>query len=346
VSAELEGSAGESAWPRATADLPGSGGHWKVSPEDFVVEELPAYVPSGAGEHLYLWIEKRGRSTQDVVRALARATGVREDDIGVAGQKDRQAVTRQFLSLPAKAEAALSAFVLPDVKILSTARHGNKLRTGHLAGNRFELWVRDVKDAGAARAVLERLARDGVPNYFGEQRFGVKDDNAALGKLLLLGERLPSKPDRFRRKLYLSAFQSLLFNRALAARVEEKTFHRALAGDVLRKEASGGVFVCEDVGVDQPRVDAWEVSPAGPMFGPKMIAAHGSVAAVESRLLEAEGLTLEIFERGKGETEGTRRPYRIPLKNAEAESVGSDLHLRFDLPRGAYATVVLAELVK
>ncbi len=332
--------------PRLTADVPGCGGAFKLVPEDFEVEEVPAYEPSGEGEHLYLWVEKRGRDTREVVRALCAALGVDEGDVGVAGMKDRQAITRQLLSVPAKAEARLADFSLEGVSVLWSKRHGNKLRTGHLRGNRFRLRLRGVKDVGAARESFARLGARGVPNYFGEQRFGREGDNADLGRLLLLGQRLPRRPDKFQRKLYLSAFQSRLFNRALADRLRAGTFDTALLGDVLRKEETGGLFVCEAPEVDGPRVASWEVSPAGPLFGPKMTASAQAVAEAEAKLLVDEGVTLDDFRRGGDETQGGRRPYRVRLTGPSLEVDGEDLVLAFELPKGSYATEVLRELMK
>jgi tRNA pseudouridine13 synthase len=332
--------------PRLTEDVPGCGGAFKLVPEDFEVEELPAYEPSGEGEHLYLWVEKRGRDTREVVKALAGALGVDEGDIGVAGMKDRQAITRQLLSVPAKAEPRVADFALEGVRVLWTRRHGNKLRTGHLKGNRFRLRLRGVKDVGAARESFSRLGARGVPNYFGDQRFGREGDNADFGRLLVLGQRLPRRPDKFQRKLYLSAFQSRLFNRALVERLRAGTFDTALPGDVLRREDSGGLFVCEAPEVDGPRVASFEVSPAGPLFGPKMTAATHAVAEAEAKLLADEGVTLDDFKRGGDETQGGRRPYRVRLGNPALEVEGEDLVLTFELPKGSYATEVLHELLK
>jgi tRNA pseudouridine13 synthase len=332
--------------PRLTEDVPGCGGAFKLVPEDFEVEELPAYEPSGEGEHLYLWVEKRGRDTRELVKALAGALGVDEGDIGVAGMKDRQAITRQLLSVPAKAEPRVADFALEGVRVLWTRRHGNKLRTGHLKGNRFRLRLRGVKDVGAARESFTRLGARGVPNYFGDQRFGREGDNADFGRLLVLGQRLPRRPDKFQRKLYLSAFQSRLFNRALVERLRAGTFDTALLGDVLRREDSGGLFVCEAPEVDGPRVASFEVSPAGPLFGPKMTAATHAVAEAEAKLLADEGVTLDDFKRGGDETQGGRRPYRVRLGNPALEVEGEDLVLTFELPKGSYATEVLHELLK
>ena len=332
--------------PRLTEDVPGCGGAFKLVPEDFEVEELPAYQPSGEGDHLYLWLEKRGRDTREVVKALASALGVDEGDVGVAGMKDRQAITRQLLSVPAKGEARLPEFSLEGVSVLWSRRHGNKLRTGHLKGNRFRLRLRGVKDVGAARESFTRLGTRGVPNYFGDQRFGREGDNADFGRLLVLGQRLPRRPDKFQRKLYLSAFQSRLFNQALVDRLRAGTFDTALLGDVLRKEDSGGLFVCEAPEVDGPRAASFEVSPAGPLFGPKMTAAAHAVAEAEAKLLVDEGVTLDDFRRGGDETQGGRRPYRVRLGNPSLEVDGEDLVLTFELPKGSYATEVLHELLK
>lgn len=333
-----------------TGELPGTGGLLKAVPEDFEVEEVPAYLPSGEGEHLFMWVEKVGRNTQDVVRALAQVAGVDEREIGYAGMKDRQGVTRQFFSVPARTEAKVASFAQPGMRVLEAKRHGNKLRTGHLRGNRFRIRLRDVPEEALARAeaILARLRTVGVPNAFGDQRFGRADDNAEQGRKLVLGERLARAPSAFQRKLYLSAFQSLLFNRALAARLRTATLAQARAGDVLRKTDSGGVFVCEDPAVDQPRVDRFEVSPTGPLFGPKMVQAAGEVRAFEEALLQEAGVTLDDFRRGKGETEGGRRPFRVPLEDASVTPVpdAPDLLLAFTLPKGSYATVVLGEVMK
>ncbi len=335
------------ALPFVTADIPGAGGLFKAVPEDFEVDELPAYEPNGeaGAEHLFVWVEKRGRSTPDVAKLLARHVGATERDVSWAGLKDRQGLTRQYLCLPAKYEAALAGFEASGVKVLRAARHRNKLKSGHLKGNRFTLVVRDVGDLGAARASLERLAKLGLPNYFGEQRFGRAGDNAAKGKAILLaGGR---HRDRFERKLFLSAYQSALFNDVLAARVRAGTFAKALVGDVLKKHETNGEFVCADPAVDQPRVESFEVSATGPMFGPSMRPAEGDVGAAEAAVLAAEGVTLATFDAGGRETEGTRRFFRTPLRELEVEPQGErDLRLRFILPAGAYATVLLGEVLK
>lgn len=177
--------------PTLTSDLPGIGGVLRETPDDFVVEELPRYEPSGEGEHLFVQIEKRGMTTFAAIDRIARQLNLSPRDVGYAGMKDAQAVTRQWISLPraATAEAAM-AVQLPGLRVLRAARHGNKLRVGHLRGNRFELAIRGTAPDAAARAgpILARLRERGMPNYFGEQRFGLRGDNARLGAALLRGD--------------------------------------------------------------------------------------------------------------------------------------------------------------
>jgi tRNA pseudouridine13 synthase len=326
-----------------TADIPGCGGATRVAPEDFVVDEVPAYLPSGEGEHLFLKVWKRGLGTPEAAALLARHFGCPERELSWAGLKDSFAVTTQWLSLPARLARNLETFSHEQVRVLEHKKHGNKLKGGHLGGNRFALRIAGVKDVAAAQASFARLAKEGIPNAFGTQRFGAHGDNASKGKEVLLGK---ARVGRFQRKLFLSAYQSSLFNRLLGLRLAEGTFARALTGDVLKKHETGGEFVCADAAVDQPRVDAFEVSATGPMYGPKMRAAEGGPGEAEAAVLRDEGLTLASFEAGRGETEGARRFYRVPLASPEFEVTGEDVWLRFALPSGSYATVVLGELLK
>jgi tRNA pseudouridine13 synthase len=331
---------------RLTATLPGTGGTARQVPEDFVVEELPAYLPSGAGEHLFLWVEKVGMDTPEAAGVLTRALGLPPGTVAWAGLKDRLARTRQWLSIPSEAEARLAGLELPSsLRILSSARHGNRLRVGHLRGNRFQIRIRAPRDADAAQPVLAVLSAQGLPNAFGEQRFG-RGDTGRRGRALLLGERLPRRPDRFERKLYISAFQSELFNRMLAARLEGGWYGRARAGDLLRKADTGGLFLCQAPTVDQARVDRLEVSPTGPIYGWKMPRAEGEVDAEELALLAQEGLTPERFRELGGLAEGTRRPYAVPVGELSCQRDGPDLVLAFVLPKGSYATVLLDEVMK
>jgi len=336
-------------FPHVTADLPGSGGRMKASPEDFRVDEIPAYAPSGSGPHLYLLVEKRGRTTRDVVRSLATALGVAERDAGWAGMKDKEAVTTQWLSFPAPRDPDPASLASEGVRVLEVSRHGNKLRPGHSRGNRFSVAVRGG-DLARARACAEALRERGLANFFGPQRFGAGGDNAAIGKALLLGR--PDRPevrragrDRFLRRLCLSAYQSLLFNRWLAERLADGLFATALPGDVMKKLDSGGLFTCRDPAADGPRVARFEISPAGPIFGHALRLAEGEPGAREERLLAPEGLKLGDFARGGGEAEGTRRAGRLPVA-LTLEACQDGYRAVFELPKGSYATVVMGELTK
>jgi tRNA pseudouridine13 synthase len=334
--------------PLVTADLPGSGGTLKASLEDFRVDEIPAYAPCGEGPHLWLQVEKRGRTTRDVAREAARLLGVQERDVGVAGLKDRQAVTVQWLSFPVAKGPDPASLAGDGWRVVAASRHGNKLRTGHSRGNRFGIVVRGG-DLGAARTAAEALSIRGLPNFFGVQRFGADGKNADLGRAILLGSDDPearrASRDRFLRRLALSAWQSLLFNRWLAERMGDGLFARALAGDAMKKLDSGGVFTCEDPAADQPRVEAFEISPAGPMFGHALAPLAGEAGEREARILAADGVTAAELARGGGETEGTRRAARIPVAVA-LEPVEGGYRASFDLPRGSYATVVMGELTR
>jgi len=311
------------------------------------VEEVPAFAPTGSGEHLWLWVQKRLVETAEVARALARAASVDVREVGYAGLKDKQAITQQAFTVPHPRVGTLAPLGLDGVQVLRTERTERKLRTGQLWGNAFRIRLREPHSPEAATAVLKALSRQGLPNYFGPQRFGRSQENPARGRALLLGQRLPGRLDRLQRRLYLSAYQSLLFNRALAARLGAATYGRALLGDVLRRADSGGLFLCEDAAREQPRVDSLEVSPTGPMFGWKVKPLPtGEVAVAEAQLLAAEGLPEGALRSGKGETEGARRHYAVPVGAVEVEREGRDVWLAFRLPRGSYATVLLDEVLK
>jgi tRNA pseudouridine13 synthase len=277
-----------------------------------VVEELPEVIPCGEGEHLYLWVEKRGRDTPEVAQALAKAFSVSPRDVGYAGLKDRQAVTRQWFSVPVSQSAAASTVLdIPGARVLETSRHGHKLRTGALRGNRFWIMLRGVRNRGALEPLLELLLARGVPNWFGPQRFGRRGDNALLGAALIGAASHPlaarAQRDAFLRKLALSALQSELFNRLLAARVSEGRLGALELGDVVLVPEDPRPLVARDDSLGG-RVAAFEAAVTGPMFGSKMLEAEGVPAAREQEVLEQAGLRREMFGRGGRELRGTRRP--------------------------------------
>jgi tRNA pseudouridine13 synthase len=342
--------------PFFAPELPGVGGHIKDEPEDFEVEEIPAYEPSGSGEHLYLWIEKRGLGAEYFARQVARRLGIGPAEVGTAGLKDRHAVTRQWVSVPASAEPQLGQLEGDGIRLLRVSRHGNKLKPGHLRGNRFRILIRDVEAGAEARVepVLDHIRRDGLPNYYGPQRFGTDGQTALLGLALLRGEPPPMGADGrplnvrspFLRKLALSAAQSLLFNFNLSRRVADGLLRRVLAGDVMAKWPVGGMFVAEDVAAEQARLEKREIVPAGPMFGRKTFPAKGEAAAREAAILADAGLAMQAFARFGKLLQGTRRHNFVYVDDLAAAAEPLGLRLKFTLPAGSYATVLLREVMK
>lgn len=313
------------------------------------MEELPAYLPQGSGPHLWLKVEKRERTTRDVARALAASLAVSEREVGYAGQKDKAAITVQWFSFPVAKDPDPASLAGDGHRVLQVSRHQNKLRLGHARGNRFEVAVRGG-DAARALAAADALRVRGFANFFGAQRFGAEGRNAAIGKALLTGRgdepgARQAGRDRFLRRLCISAWQSELYNAWLTERLADGLFDRALAGDVMKKLETGGVFVCEDPEADGPRVARFEIAPAGPIFGHKMREAAGVAREREERLLAASGVGPADLRRGGGEAEGTRRPSRLPVA-VEIEPLPDGYWARFELPSGSYATVVVGELTK
>jgi len=338
--------------PLLTPDLPGTCGTVRLAEEDFRVEELPLYEPSGQGGHLYLLVEKVGRTTQEVACELAAALGARERDVGYAGLKDKRAVAVQSLSVPVPPRAGGfvergAAAAGAGWRVLHAALHGNKLRPGHLRGNRFRIVVRGTVPDALARAerICAELRSHGAPNLFGAQRFGQRGDNAALGAAILRRDAAPR--DRFLRRLALSALQAELFNRCLAARLRDGLFEVAIDGDVLRKRETGGLFVSEDPAADTARVRAGEIDPAGPLPGHSLFAARGAALERESAVVTEAGIDPRSFVVGGGEMEGARRAYRVRVEGLGVGGAGRDaLVLEFSLPRGSYAACVLREVMK
>ncbi|HEY4183547.1 MAG TPA: tRNA pseudouridine(13) synthase TruD [Polyangia bacterium] len=324
---------------------------FEPSPETFLVEELPVYLPSGTGEHTYLWIEKRSLTTWEAIATLARRLRVDERAIGCAGLKDKHALTRQWLSVPGVPPALALEAGDDQLRVLWAIPHGNKLRTGHLQGNRFEVTLTDLAPGEGPR-ILERLAalaREGMPNRFGDQRFGRDGDNVARGLELLRGQR--RERDARRRKMWQSAAQSAVFNEVLRVRGQAGALRRVLTGDVLQKAVSGGVFISEDVAVDQARLDAGELATTGPLPGgwAREPPPDSEARALEDQAITAVGATREDFAAAGRDLPGTRRPLVIavtapaPAANAPSGDT-SALKIAFELTAGTYATVLVEAL--
>ncbi len=398
--------------PYLTAALPGVGGVIKRYDEDFIVEEVPRYPASGQGTHVYFVIQKRGLTTLAAIRIIARSLGKNPRDIGYAGMKDAHGVTRQMLSVEHVDPERVASLDLTKIRVLSVDRHTNKIKLGHLAGNRFAIKVRDTVPSPLVRAqaILAVLESRGVPNYFGSQRFGVRGDNALIGRALIrndyheaialmLGRPGPADQggarrarelfdagdlegsasawpgrlsaqarvcrvfarsgrdaraawravDHTLRKLYVSAVQSELFNRVLLHRVT--TIDHLEEGDIAWKHANGACFQVEDPAGEQPRCDAFEISPTGPLFGRKMTEARGEPGRLEEEVLSDSGLSREELRTRDGtKLDGVRRPLRVPVTDPRiSETVddgGACLNLTFSLGPGAYATSVIREICK
>ncbi len=333
--------------PYATPEVAPIPGRIREEIDDFRVEEIPAYDPAGEGDHLFVRFEKRDLTTPEAVRRIARALGVEARDAGWAGLKDRHAVTTQWASfLFADPTQALEMDV-PGVRVLSAARHGHKLRTGHLRANRFGLRVRGTPAARIAdvERVLARLEVVGMPSYYGPQRFGAAGDNVDRARAWLLrGGRAPK--DRFARKLLASALQAHLFNMVLAARLRDGLFERPVPGDLMRKESSGGLFVADDETDAQSRMADWEISPTGPMFGPQMRWPEGEARTREEAVLGLEDVSDAALARFGRAAPGTRRPLRVRPADPRLTPEPDGFLLEFTLPPGAYATVLFREITK
>jgi tRNA pseudouridine13 synthase len=360
-----------------------------------------------------LWVEKAGLSTVQAAGDIARELGVRHRDIGYAGLKDARAVTRQWFSVEHVEPERVLALDIPRLRVLEVSRHGNKLRIGHLAGNRFVIKVRRTAAERLAELQdgLARLASEGLPNYFGHQRFGGRGDTWAVGGALLRGDLeeaadlLLGRPseadsgdiasarrlyeqgqyqqaagawpgmfrnerralkvlartrgnrrraffaiDRNSRTFYVSAYQSHLFNQVVALRMAQPGLGRLVEGDLAQIHASGAVFTVRDVAVEQPRADAFEISPTGPLFGYRMTWPEGEPREIEAEILQREQLPEDAFKAGALRVKGTRRPLRVRPTDANmrlgADGRGAYLELRFGLPRGCYATSLLRELFR
>ena len=392
-----------------TGHLPGIDGKIKTELEDFIVEEIPLYEPSGEGEHTYFAVRKRNLTTMEAIRRISHALKVSDRSIGYAGLKDAKAITTQAMSIERTPPDRLLNLELPNIDILWAKRHRNKLRIGHLKGNRFHILIRDVRPNALhiAREVFEHMKEKGVPNRFGEQRFGTKGDSHLIGKAFLrqdweeildlfLGRPADQETEQLRhariayeaghpqksydlfppgthlnerrvlktlirhpgdseracfviparlRRLFVSAYQAYLFNRALEARLPN--IDRLYVGDLAMKHINGAVFIVADAAVEQPRADAFEISPSGPIYGYKMILPQGEIRNVEEQILSSEKLVLDAFRsQSQIKFKGARRALRSPIDVQRLEKVDEGLWVSFVLPPGGYATVVLDELLK
>jgi tRNA pseudouridine13 synthase len=398
--------------PYLTPEFPGVGGVIKQRSEDFFVQEIPLYEPSGDGEHVYCEIQKIGMTTFDAMHRLGKTLDISTRDIGYAGMKDAHAITRQIFSIAGITPEAVMALQIPGITVQWAARHGNKLRLGHLQGNRFAIKIREANplDVVKLKPMLDLIQKRGMPNFFGEQRFGRRNNNDLLGAALirgdhesvlklLLGSPDPSLDDPKTlaartafdkrdnaaamqlwprsggierrvlarlmkthrpsaavhaiddkiRRLWVSAVQSRLFNDVLAKRIA--SIDKLFDGDLACKHDNGACFRVESAATEQPRCDGFEISPTGPLVGYRMTMPEGEPLRIEKEAMTEVSLSAQDFRQsGKMRVKGARRPLRIKPENVEfaggVDNFGGHITVAFTLPAGAFATVLLRELMK
>ncbi len=340
--------------PYSTEGLPGLGGQLRAAPDTFIVEEIPLYEASGAGQHLYVNVTKTELTTREVQRGLAEAFDLPYRAVGFAGMKDKYARATQTFSLlvghvdESFLEAAAARIGAKTPVTVNWVRlHRNKLKKGHLLGNRFTITVtRPSVDGELAMARAETIAaqlRDcGLPNFYGPQRLGQNGGNVRRGWELLQGEKRMA--NRWLRSLLLASVQSYLCNRYLASRHQQGQFSTLLTGDIAKKHDTGGLFVVADQAAEQSRYDQKEISFTAPIYGPKMWEAEAESGELEQKVLAESGLDMAFLARAK--MMGTRRLGRILLNDLAVTQKGTDIVVAFSLPKGAFATTVLREFMK
>ena len=316
---------------------------FRVEPEDFQVEEIDGFEPTGEGEHLLLTVEKRGMNTAFAAKQIARWAGIQEMGVGYAGMKDRHAVTRQRFSVhfPKRVAPPLDGLVTNDLRVLASSWHNRKLPKGALKGNRFVLRLRDVAGArDAIEARLQAISAQGLPNYFGVQRFGREGDNVESARRMFAGQRVP----REQRSILLSAARSEIFNAVLAARITAGTWASGDDGEVWMLDGSQSVFGPEPLDdATRARATAQDIHPTGPQWGVGELRSRDAVRALEEAAvapyaelragLEAAGMKQE------------RRALRVRVDGLAWQWPADDqLQLSFALAPGAYATGLLTEL--
>ena len=318
----------------------------RTLPEDFQVEEDLGFDLDGTGEHLWIRVRKTNANTAWVARKLSEITGVKQKDIGFAGLKDRHAVTTQWFSLPDTAHSIdLSVGSLaPDIEILEIAHHGRKLRRGALKGNHFRIRAREAQGSAAdVEQIVGKIRAEGVPNYFGEQRFGCDGQNIEQALELFQGTYRPRNKNE--KGLLISAARSELFNQVLAARVEQASWNLPLMGDVFQLDGSNSVFAADAIDEEiKGRVSRHDIHPTGPLWGRGRLMSHSGVGDLE------QGVAASMPELRNGlEHAGLKQERRslrltVPDLHAEQETASSWV-FGFFLPSGCYATSVMREMV-
>lgn len=325
---------------------PNCSGIIRHCPEDFIVDEISDIEPDGEGEHVLLQIRKRNTNTDWLAKQLARLASVAAKDVSYAGLKDRQAITTQWFSvrLAGKDEPNWRELNSNEFEVLQVHRHSRKLRRGALKGNRFELLIRELCcDPVALENRLEKIKQQGVPNYFGEQRFGIDGANLEKAQAMFEGKRIKS---RHQRSMYLSAARSHLFNYLLAQRVSQQSWNQAIAGDVILLAGSNSFFSIDEVDDEiRQRVETFDVHPSGLLWGRGRAETRADAAKLEIELAERFPQFCQGLE--KAGLKQSRRALRVRPDKLEwtYRPEQGQLAVHFELPAGAYATVILRELI-
>ncbi|WP_375057248.1 tRNA pseudouridine(13) synthase TruD [Zobellella sp. DQSA1] len=322
-------------------------GRLKAVPEDFIVREDLGFEPGGEGEHILLHVRKRGQNTQWVARELARLAGVAQRDVTWAGLKDRHAVTEQWFGvhLPGKEMPDFSPLENDDVQILTIARHNKKLKTGALKGNWFELRICGLEGNGELEPRLAAIAARGVPNYYGDQRFGRDFGNLEQARAMFAGRRIK---DRNKRSLFLSSARSYLFNLAASHRLAQGLGEQLLDGDCVMLAGSQSFFT---LGEDNPLNDAMQerfadgdIRLSAPLWGRGRLPSQGRAAELEQVALSGQELYCAGLEANGLKQE--RRALLLKPEQMQWQQQDDALRLSFWLPAGSYATSVVRELIK
>ncbi|MBL1261511.1 MAG: tRNA pseudouridine(13) synthase TruD [Thiotrichaceae bacterium] len=331
-------------WPYADGE-PLITGVIRATPEDFQVDEILGFEADRDGTHAFLNVRKKNANTEWVAKQIARFAGVRQVDVGYAGLKDRRAVTRQWFSvdLAGKEEPDWHSLTEGGIEFVEITRHRRKLKRGALQGNRFKLVVRDIKgDFNHLEDRIAEIVANGVPNYFGEQRFGFS--NLEKASAMFLGKM--KKVRRPEKGMYLSAARSWIFNQILAARVESGAWNQAMAGDVMMLAGTQSIFPIESADDEiAQRINEFDVHPTGAMWGSGELVPTLDVAALEQSIADGEMLFCDGLKRAGLKQQ--RRSLRLMPKGLQCTQLEPQvIELQFELPAGSYATVVLRELFR
>jgi len=313
-------------------------------PEDFKVVETLSFTPSGTGDHVYLYIEKTNANTDWVASQLANIADLKSVDVGYAGLKDRHAVTQQWFSLHMPNQTEPNWSDLPDsIQVLSKTRHEKKLKTGAIAQNNFELCIRDLQcDEIALEKRLNKIQAQGVPNYFGAQRFG--RNNANVQRFVSLGGNR-KRMKRQQRSILISSARSYLFNHILSMRISLNNWDQIIDGDVLMLDGSRSVFAADitDESLLQ-RLSNLEIHPAGILWGSGKQIMSKSAARLVNEVIELNPSITEALAKIGASL--SHRAMRIKVKSLNWKLEGEQLKIKFSLVSGAYATSVLSEFLE